>query len=94
MKLDVVFINQNDEFKRVIIKGDDNKINMYLWKILPTPPSKDNLNIDDYISMRKFMRESYQDITPDYKIKLFSSITLHTKPKNTYMIWCHKDSEI
>lgn len=94
MKIDVVFIDQDHKFKRVIMKGDKGKINMYLWRQLPTPPTESNLDINDYVSMRKFLRESYQDMTPDYKTKLFSSIALHTKPLNTYMVWCHKDSEI
>jgi hypothetical protein len=94
MKVDVVFIDQNGDFRRVIMKGINGRANMYLWRHLPTPPSERDIDINDYVSMRKFLRENYQNLTADYKTRLFSSIALHTKPKNTYTVWCHKDSKI
>ena len=94
MKIDVILIDIHGEFKRVIMKGPNDKANMYLWRYISSPPKKEEIDISDYVSLRKFFRETNPEVTADRKTKLFSSIVLHAKPKNTYSIWCHKDSEI
>ena len=91
-KIDVVFLDQSNELKRVIASGNKGVITCFVWKTINNPPQEGEIEVEKYMSMRKFFRESFYDVIPAYKSSIITSLVSHIKPKNVYSMWCHEES--
>lgn len=94
MKLDIIFLDKNKKWKRVIISGDFRGPSQYVWKSQVIKEPKDVDQVDDYVTLVKFLIYAYNDITPHYKEQIYKKVINYIKPYNINWIWVKNDGAL
>lgn len=94
MKLTVIFLDKNKNWKKVVMSGTNGRINSYVWKNDVIETVKDVPDVSEYISMKKFFTKTHLDMILAEKEKLFKRIMSYIQPYDYFWVWIHKNSNL
>ena len=93
-KLDIIFLDKQGHWKRVIISGNGVRFTSYVWKNKKIEKPTDVQDVDNYITFKKYMIDRNTEMVLSYKEQIFKSVVNYIKPFSPKWIWINENSVI